>query len=102
MRFYSLVELYLSHKDVKQTTMVNYIAAFKQIKIILGDISVDKITAPYIKRRMTGSGKSNTTRNRYIVLLNNMLAWSYEYGYIGSVIKVSLFKEKENQTRSRR
>ena len=97
MRFYSLVELYLSHKDVKQTTMVNYIAAFKQIKIILGDISVDQITAPYIKRRMTASGKSATSLNRYIVLLNNMLAWSYEYGYIGSVIKVSLFKEKKTK-----
>lgn len=97
MRFYSLVELYLSHKDVKQTTMVNYIAAFKQIKIILGDISVDKITAPYIKRRMTASRKSATSLNRYISLLNNLLSWSYEYGYTFSLVKVSPFKEKQSK-----
>lgn len=97
MRFYSLVELYLSHKDVKQTTMVNYIAAFKQIKIILGDIPVEQITAPYIKRQMTDSGKPTSTINRYIMLLNNMLAWSHEYGYMKSLVKVSSTKGKKTK-----
>ena len=95
MRLYGLVELYLNHKDVKQTTMVNYLAAFKQIKIILEDIPVNQITAPYIKRKMTDSGKPASTINRYLMLLNNMLAWSYEYGYTNSLIKVSSLKEKK-------
>ena len=95
MRLYGLVELYLKHKDVKQTTMVNYLAAFKQIKIILEDIPVNQITAPYIKRKMTDSGKPASTINRYLMLLNNMLAWSYEYGYTNSLIKVSSLKEKK-------
>jgi integrase len=95
MRFFALVELYLKHKDVKQTTMANYIAAFKQIKIILEDVPVDQITAPYIKRRMAGSGKPASTLNRYIMLLNNLLSWSYEYGYIGSLIRISPLKEKK-------
>ena len=95
MRFYSLVELYLSHKDVKQSSMDNYLAAFKQIKIILGDIPVEQITAPYIKRQMTDSGKPTSTINRYIMLLNNMLAWSHEYGYMKSLIKISSLKEKK-------
>ena len=95
MRFYALVELYLKHKDVKQTTISNYMAAFKQIKIILGDIPVDQITAPLIKRKMTDSGKPASTINRYIMLLNNMLSWAHEYGYMNSLIKISSLKEKK-------
>lgn len=97
IKLYNLVDLYLDHKDVKQTTMVNYLAAFKQIKIILGNISSGKLTAPYIKRRMAEVKKPASTINRYLMLLNNMLSWSYEYGYVESPIRVGSLKEKKTK-----
>lgn len=93
----SLVELYLSHKDVKPSTLANYNCAFKMILEALGDVTLDKLTAPYILRQFTQTKKPQTTINRYILILNNMLDWSYQLGYLSERIYIKQRKLKEKK-----
>lgn len=97
MRLKSLVELYLSHKDVKPSTLANYNCAFKMILEALGDVTLDKLTAPYILRQFTQTKKPQTTINRYILILNNMLDWSYQLGYLSERIYIKQRKLKEKK-----
>lgn len=93
----SLVELYLSHKDVKPSTLANYNCAFKMILEALGDVTLDKLTAPYILRQFTQTKKPQITINRYILILNNMLDWSYQLGYLSERIYIKQRKVKEKK-----
>ena len=97
MRLKSLVELYLEHKDVKPSTMANYENAFGKILESLGDVPLDKLTAPYVLRKFSQIRKPQTTINRYIVLLNNMLDWANQYGYISEQIHVRSGKVKDKK-----
>lgn len=96
MKFSSLIELYLSNKDIKPSSMVNYKSAFGQLTDIIGDVNIATLTAPYILRRLSASNKAQFTLNRYIVLLNGLFEWSYQYGYMDQ-IKVKAFKIKESK-----
>lgn len=97
MRLKSLVELYLSHKDVKPSTMKNYENAFGKILEALGNIRIDQISAPLILRQFSQIKKPQSTINRYIMLLNNMLDWAHQYGYISEHIKIRSGKAKEQK-----
>lgn len=92
-----LVELYLSHKDVKPSTMQNYRNAFGKILECLGNISVDKLSAPFILRKLSQIRKPQSTINRYILLLNNMLNWAHQYGYISDQIHIKPGKIKDKK-----
>lgn len=92
-----LVEFYLMQKDIKPSTLVNYESAFKQILDILGNITIGSLTAPYVLRRFSESGKAQSTINRYIVLLNSLLEWSYQYGYMTERVHVAPMKAKSRK-----
>ena len=92
-----LVELYLNHKDVKPSTMANYENAFGKVLESLGNVSVSKLTAPFILRQLSQIRKPQSTINRYILLLNNMLNWAYQYGYISEQIHIKPGKIKEKK-----
>jgi integrase len=92
-----LVEAYLSHKDVKPSTRSNYEYGFKQIIDILGDIETASLTVPYALRRFSESRREQSTINRYILLLNGLLAWAYQYGYIGERMHISPVREKSKK-----
>lgn len=89
-----LVGLYLSEKDIKQSTRTNYENAFKQLCSILGDIQINKLTAPYIKRKLTDSGKAPKTLNRYLALFHDFQGWCVEYGYMESILLIKSFPDK--------
>lgn len=97
MRLKSLVELYLEHKDVKPSTMANYENAFGKVLESLGNVSVSKLTAPFILRQLSQIRKPQSTINRYILLLNNMLNWAHQYGYISEQIHIKPGKVKEKK-----
>lgn len=97
MPFSGLVELYLNNKDIKPSTMVNYVSAFSQIENILGDVIVSRLTAPYALRRLSESGKAQSCLNRYITLLNGLLQWAYDFGYLSDQIHIRRFQEKEQK-----
>ena len=92
-----LVELYLEHKDVKPSTMANYENAFGKVLESLGNVSVSKLTAPFILRQLSQIRKPQSTINRYILLLNNMLNWAHQYGYISEQIHIKPGKVKEKK-----
>jgi len=97
MPFLELVELYLNRKEIKPSTLTNYESAFSQIKNLLGDVLIDRLTAPYVLRRLSESNKAPTTLNRYIVLLNGLLAWAHQYGYVSDLIHIRMFSVKNIQ-----
>lgn len=97
MRLFDALELYLSQKDVKPTTLKNEKSALRQVAEILGDIPVAMITAPIIKRELSGSGKPAATLNRYIAIFNSFLKWAYEYGHIENPLRVSGFPVKHEK-----
>ena len=89
-----LIEAYISQKDVKPSTRKNYEISFGQIVDILGDITANSLTAPYALRRLSESGKAQSTINRYIMLLNGPLEWSFQFGYIEKAVRIPYVREK--------
>lgn len=92
-----LIEAYIEQKDIKPSTRVNYESSFKQILVILGDITAGTLTAPYALRRLSESNKAQSTLNRYIVLLNGLIEWSYQFGYMQERIHIAPFKIKSKK-----
>lgn len=89
-----LVELYLSKKDIKPSTLSNYRSAYGQLIDIIGDVNISILTAPYVRRRLSESDKAQSTLNRYIMLLNGLFEWSYQYGYMLERIHITPIREK--------
>lgn len=96
MPFSRLVELYLS-RDMKPSTRNNYENAFRQISILLGDITTASLTAPYVRRKLSESGKAESTLNRYLLLLNGLLEWAFDFGYLPEKLYVKSFKVKDKK-----
>lgn len=89
-----LVELYLSKKDIKPSTLSNYRSAYGQLIDIIGDVNISVLTAPYVRRRLSESDKAQSTINRYILLLNSLFEWANQFGYMDQ-IKLKTLKVKE-------
>lgn len=90
-----LIEEYLIRINVKASTRKTYGWALGAASDILGDVLVDKLTAPYIKRNFADSGKKPRTLNVILKTLNTFLNWAAEYGYISEPLHVSRFPDKE-------
>ena len=89
-----LILMYLESKDVKPSTMSNYENAFSKILELFGDVIVSDLTTPMVKRTFLECDKPVSTKNRYILLLNNFLRWCHEYGYTQELINLSFEKDK--------
>lgn len=89
-----LTMMYLASKDVKPSTMTNYENAFGKIQELFGDVIVSDLTTPIVKRVFLECNKPVSTKNRYILLLNNFLRWCHEYGYTQELINLSFEKDK--------
>ena len=95
--FSRLVDLYLSKKDIKPSSMGNYRSAYSQIISILGDVNISLLTAPYVRRRLSECDKAQSTINRYIMLLNSLFEWANQFGYMDQ-IKLKTLKTKDART----
>lgn len=94
-RLSSLCAEYLRRSDIKDTSRHAYSAALARAVQILGDVEVSRLSAPYIKRRFSESGKKPKTLNNFITVLNTFLSWAYDFGYISQPVHVSKFPNKE-------
>ena len=94
MRLSELVEAYINQKDIKPSSLVNYESSFKQILDALGDVLISSLTAPFCLRRLSETHKAQSTLNRYIMLLNGLFEWSYQYGYMLERIHITPIREK--------
>lgn len=92
--FKRLIMRYLDSKDVKTSTFANYNNSFRQILDILGDVPINLLTAPYIKQKMSESGKPPKTLNRYLMLLHDFMFWCADQGYIEVIPQVKKFADK--------
>lgn len=91
-----LVELYLD-RDIKESTKANYRNAFAQICDILGNITAGSLTAPYALRKLSESKKPHSCLNRYIMLLNSLMEWAYQFGYVQNRLHITPFRDKEKK-----
>lgn len=96
-RLNELISDYLAHKDIKPSSMRNYRSGFNKIIELLDDVTLSKLSTPFIKQKIIESGKDTITTNRYILLLDTLFKWAYEYGYIEVPIKISAEKVKKKQ-----
>lgn len=92
-----LIEEYLIRINVKASTRRSYRWALEASADILGDVLVDKLTAPYIKRTFSESGKRPRTLNMMLRSFNTFLRWAAEYGYISEPLHVSRFPDKDQK-----
>lgn len=90
-----LAEVFLKSIDIKESTRNTYGVALRGSLAVLGNIQADRLTVPIIKRALSGTGKAPKTVNRYIIVLNTLLQWGFDYGYISERLHVSRFPDKE-------
>lgn len=90
-----LIEEYLIRINVKETSRATYKHGLESVAEILGDVLVDRLTVPYIKRTLSESGKKPKTLNHLINIFNTFLKWAAEYGYISEPLHVSRFPDKD-------
>lgn len=99
LTFSSLVELYLSKKDIKPSSMGNYRSALGQVITIIGDVNISLLTAPYVRRRLSECNKAQSTINRYIMLLNGLFEWANQFGYMDQIkLKPAKIKDIKKDT----
>ena len=103
-RFFSTVDVYLSEKqkEWKPSSYSYENTHFNQIKKILGDACLNKMTAGYIRTRFIESGKRNRTLNDYIYSLKAFWRWAYRNDYVKSLEvadKLSTFRDQPKKER---
>lgn len=97
-RFFDSLDVYLSEmqKEWKPSTYTHEVSHFKQIKSILGDAYMDKLSAGYIRAKFIESGKNNHTLNDYLSSLKMFWRWAYRNDFVNSLEvadKLSTFKD---------
>lgn len=99
---YEALDRYFKQKEVKDTTLANEQSAMGQFKRIVGDMFLNDLKPHIVKRKLSESGKSPKTLNRYLIIFNHFAKWALEYGYLAKELKVAPFpvgkKEKKPES----
>lgn len=103
-RLFPTIDVYLSEmqKEWKPSTYSHENSHFKQIKKILGDAYMNKITAGYIRTRFIESGKNNHTLNDYQYSIKTFWRWAYRNDFVKSLEvadKLSTFRDTPKKER---
>lgn len=103
-RFFPTIDVYLSEmqKEWKPSTYSHENSHFKQIKKILGDGYMNKITAGYIRTKFIESGKNNHTLNDYQYSIKAFWRWAYRNDFVKSLEvadKLSTFRDTPKRER---
>ena len=103
-RFFPTIDVYLSEmqKEWKPSTYSHENSHFKQIKKILGDGYMNKITAGYIRTKFIESGKNNHTLNDYQYSIKAFWRWANRNDFVKSLEvadKLSTFRDTPKRER---
>lgn len=103
-RLFPTIDIYLSEmqKEWKPSTYSHENSHFKQIKKILGDAYMNKITAGYIRTKFIESGKNNHTLNDYQYSIKTFWRWAYRNDFVKSLEvadKLSTFRDTPKKER---
>ena len=103
-RFFPTIDVYLSEmqKEWKPSTYSHENSHFKQIKKILGDGYMNKLTAGYIRTKFIESGKNNHTLNDYQYSIKAFWRWAYRNDFVKSLEvadKLSTFRDTSKKER---
>ncbi|MCD8201431.1 MAG: site-specific integrase [Clostridia bacterium] len=87
MTLSELIRLYNADQEqtVKQSTAFRNQGILDRVLRVLGDVKIDKLTAGYVRKKFTESGKSHTTLNEYLVRYKALMRWAYKYDYINDI-----------------
>lgn len=80
------IEQYLkeSEKTKKASTVRKYHYELKSFYDIIGDAYLDHITAGYVRKKLTDSGKNNRTLNGYLKVFKGFWMWAYRCDLVKS------------------
>lgn len=103
-RFFPTIDVYLSEmqKEWKASTYSHENSHFKQIKKILGDAYMSKMTAGAIRTKFIESGKNNHTLNDYQHSIKAFWRWAYRNDFVKTLDvadKLSAFKDTPKKER---
>ena len=103
-RFFDTLDVYLSEmqKEWKPSTYTHEASHFRQIKKILGDAYLDKISAGFIRAKFIESGKKNHTLNDYQASIKAFWRWAYRNDFVKSsevADKLSAFRDQPKKAR---
>lgn len=82
-----IIELYLNDQESswKPSSRTQYTYKLHSLLEIVGDAYMNKLTAGYIRIKLTESGKNNQTINAYQRLLKTLWKWAYRNDYAQSM-----------------
>ena len=86
MKLSEAVEMYLKdcEKSKKASTVRKYGFELKSFQDIVGECYLDHITAGFIRKKLTESGKPNRTLNGYLKVFKGFWMWAYRSDYVQS------------------
>lgn len=79
-----IIELYIrdQEKEWKPSTRSQVECRLHSVLEIVGDAYMDKLTAGYIRKKLTESGKNNQTINQYQGVFKTFWKWAYRNDYV--------------------
>lgn len=79
-----IIDLYIrdQEKEWKPSTRSQVECRLHSVLSIVGDAYMDKLTAGYIRKKLTESGKNNQTINQYQDVFKTFWKWAYRNDYV--------------------
>lgn len=99
------IKLYLDYLDnsVKKSTYArNKTAAYSMMRILGGDILVEKLTAAYVKKCLADQKEKPGRTNERIKRFKAMLRWGYETEYLQDIRWLDKLKPLKDEEKKRR
>ena len=83
-----LVDAYLADQKItvtKSTWKRNYFAMGTIVKMLGGQTLVSKLSAHYIRKQLTASGKKPSTLNEHLVRIHALIMWGYKNDMVADI-----------------
>ena len=100
-----LVEIYLEciKSEVKESTYArNKTAAYSMIRILGGEILVEKITAAYVKKCLADQKEKPGRTNERIKRFKAMIRWAYDNEYIDDIRWLDKLKPSRDEEKKKK
>ena len=85
-KFYETIDVYMKEFSSvwKPSSYSRIESHFRQMKAIIGDAYLDTMTAGFVRKKFSESGKSNRTINDYQETLKTFWRWAYRNDFVKS------------------
>lgn len=99
---YDIYYQYLSKTVKKSTYARNLTAGKNMIRILGGDILVNKLSAAYVKQKLLDQREQSGTTNERMKRFKAMLRWAYENEYVNDIRWLDKIKPLKDEARRKK